>query len=161
MISSGWRENRKKIHGKNIYISKDNYKDEERRSFIEKIAAEFVRRSKYKIDLQNKDEDIIFYKTIPVKECTNYDFINCNIYIEGIDGSIDTRSFNNLEAIRNCIFSSCTLVSCYENAIQFRYCEINNCIYDCQLEQLDFSQCFIDIARLYLYMHHNINQVQN
>jgi len=151
MISSGWRENRKKINRKNICITKQEYKDEERKSFLEKTILEFIRRSKYKarINEYSDEDNISIYKFISIDKCTNYDFIECNIYIEGIDGLLDISRFDNKQAIRNCRFKSCTLISCYENSIQFRYCELYSCIYECQIEQLDFSQCFIDILSIY------------
>ena len=141
MISSGWREKRKIIKSKNVilYYSKYLLDPEGCIEFVMKS----LRNSDKSIDVEEKSK----FVNIHISKASNYDFLDCNIYIEG--NCFHMEDFGNLDTIRNCTFDGCNIVSAYEDNIQFRYCVFDDSNMDLCVEHLDFSQCVI--KKLYIY----------
>ena len=140
MISSGWREKRKVNKGKNVIIVANRY--------LEETDTETIYTMIESSAIKKKVVDTVhIYQQIKISDCSNYDFNDCNIYVEGLEQKIQDNVIK--DSIRNCLFFNCTIISSAENNIQFRYCMISQVDFDLKyIENLDFSACVMNGVRL-------------
>ena len=132
MISSGWRKKRKVIEDQNVLIVVGDYLEPIDRDPLNGL----IIASTMKRDLSDMKN---FHRQIKISEVTNYNFYDCNIYIQGSKNRIE--NFQATDAIRNCVFFNCTIFTFYEENVQFRYCMMTGVKFDIYMQRLDFSCC--------------------
>lgn len=139
MISSGWRKVRKVIKGRNIIITANRILNTPDVDTIYTI----IDNSELKKPV---NDWVRIYQQIKISECSNYDFNDCNIYIEGLEKDFSENTIKDI--IRNCLFFNCTIIAKYEKNIQFRYCVMTDVKFDVRLDNLDFSGCVLNSIQL-------------